>query len=97
MAEAEDLTDLPWWGGVYALNRSARAESYGEVVDLVSRKIRESARSAGHEPRGAVDVAWSEWDPDEWDPDDPAILLREPEPHPTKVWAKVAVRVDARG
>lgn len=90
MAEAEDLTDLPWWGGVYAMNRSARAESYGEVIDLVSRKVRESARSAGHEPRGAVDVSWSEWDPD-----DPAILLREPEPHPTKVWAKVAVRVNA--
>jgi hypothetical protein len=84
-----DLDSLPWWGGVYKIDRSVRDAPGGfdDTVAVVSGRVRASARAAGHEPRGGVTVQWSEYDPDDVPPGDP------PPADPDKVWAIVQVRV----
>lgn len=84
MAEAEDdLTALPWWGGVYKMDRAVRDESLDTAREHCERRVREAARAAGHEPVGRVRLVWEDRDPDGPQDAEPG----------DKVWAEVGVQV----
>jgi hypothetical protein len=89
MEPVTDPSTLPWWGGVYAVDRAARDApgGYDDVVAAASRRVRDSARAAGHTPYGGVTVQWSEHDPDDVPPGSP------PPSDPAKVWIIAQVHV----
>lgn len=78
-----DIPTLPWWGGVYGVNRSARERVGGidEADAVVGRNVRESALAADHTPVGRVEIAWTRAHPDAVEDD------------PVKDWASAKVRV----
>jgi hypothetical protein len=81
-----ETPDLPWWGGTYGVDRTARQRvgGYDAADALIAGQVRESAIAADHTPVGAVVYEWTEHHPD-----DPEQAV-----HPEKDWcvAKVQVR-----
>jgi hypothetical protein len=59
-----ETPDLPWWGGVYRMNKAGVEAARDDAVRAAERHIRTSARSAGHEPVGRVMIEWTDYDPD---------------------------------
>lgn len=76
------------WGGVYKVDRVETAVEPGrtEAEEGAQRRVRESARKAGHRPVGAVALSWHDHDPGN-------VLDADPE----KVWIAAQVQVVPNG
>lgn len=53
------------WGGTYKVDRAVTSVEPGrtEAEEAAQRRVRQSARQAGHRPVGAVTLKWTEHDP----------------------------------
>lgn len=82
--------ERPLWGGVYTFDREATEigmPGRDDAESSAQRRVRESARAAGHRPVGGVKILWSDTDPD-----DPHA-----EPEPGRVWIRARVAVIPNG
>lgn len=76
------------WGGTYKVDRAETAVEPGrtEAEESAQRRVRQSARKAGHRPVGAVTLSWHDHDPGN-------VLDTDPE----KAWIAAKVQVVPNG